>query len=97
MILDGPVDVSEEVAMVDTIAAEVDVSSKAEESVLVQDALSSLTSLQKEVIVATVLEGATEKRTAMRLGMSQQAIHKVKERALNRLRKYFILDEPTDK
>lgn len=98
LILDGPTDVSDdEVAMVDTIAAAVDVSGEAAGSVLIQDALSLLTSLQREVIAATILEGATEEETAMRLGISQPAVHKVKNRTLNRLRKYFVLDKPTGK
>ena len=95
MILNGPVDqdLSGEIALLDTIAAAVDVSGEAEASVLIQDALLLLTSLQREVITATILEGATEGETAVRLGISQQAAHKVKERALSRLRKYFVLDE----
>ncbi|OAT85109.1 RNA polymerase subunit sigma-24 [Desulfotomaculum copahuensis] len=98
LILDASADVSDgEMAMVDTIAAAVDVAGEAEGVVLVQDALSSLTPLQREVITATVLEGVTEKEAAVRLGISQQAVHKVKERALSRLKKRFVLDEPTGK
>ncbi|OAT82407.1 sigma factor-like helix-turn-helix DNA-binding protein, partial [Desulfotomaculum copahuensis] len=96
LILDAPADVSDgEVVMVDTIAAAVDVAGEAEGAVFIQDALSSLTLLQREIITATVLEGVTEKETAVRLGISQQAVHKVKERALKRLRKHIVLDEPT--
>ena len=98
LILDGPADVSDgKVAMVDTIAAAVDVSGEAEGSVFVQDALSLLTPLQREVITATVLAGDTEKEAAVRLGISQQAVHRVKKRALSRLREYFVLDEPPGK
>ncbi|OAT86067.1 sigma factor-like helix-turn-helix DNA-binding protein, partial [Desulfotomaculum copahuensis] len=98
LILDAPANVSDgEMAMVDTIAAAVDVAGEAEGSVLVQDALSSLTPLQRGVITATVLAGATEKEAAVRLGISQQAVYKVKECALKRLRKRFVLDEPTGK
>lgn len=95
LILDEPVDLdlSVDVSMLDTIAATVDVSGEAEGSVLIQDALSLLTQLQRDVITATILEGATEGETARMLGISQQSVHKVKERALNRLRKYFVLDE----
>ncbi|OAT86331.1 RNA polymerase subunit sigma-24 [Desulfotomaculum copahuensis] len=98
LILDAPADVpDEEVVMVDTIAAAVDVSGEVEGSVFIQGALSSLTPLQWGVITATVLEGATEKEAAVRLGIPQQAVHKVKERALKMLRKRFVLDEPTGK
>jgi RNA polymerase sigma-B factor len=100
LILDEPMvdqDLSEKLSMLDTIAAAVDVAAEAEGSVLVQDALSLLTQLRRAVITATVLEGATEGEGAARLGMSQQAIHRVKERALSRLRKYFVLDKPVGK
>ena len=93
LILDEPVDpdFSEKSSLLNTIAAAVDVAAEAEGSVLVQDALSLLTPLQQVVITATVLEGSTEAETAIRLGISQQA---VQERALYRLRQYFVLDEP---
>lgn len=95
LILDEPEDpdLSEQPSLLDTIAAAVDVAAAAEDSLLVQDALSLLTPLQRSAIAATVLEGATEKETAAMLGISQQAVNRVKERALNRLRKYFVLDE----
>jgi len=98
LILDGPANVSDkDVVMVGTIDATVDVSGEAEGSVLVQEALSLLTPEQKKVITATVLEGATEQKTAKELGMSQQAVNRIKKRALDRLKKYFVLDEPTAK
>lgn len=48
-------------------------------------------------VTATVLEGRTEQEVAKELGVSQSAVHRMKERALNRLRKYFVLDESTAK
>ena len=100
LILDEPMvdqDLPEKLSMLDTIAAAVDVADEVEGSMLVRDVLSLLTPLQRAVITATVLEGATEGETARRLGISQHAVHKMKERALRRLRKYFVLDEPTGK
>ncbi|OAT79486.1 hypothetical protein A6M21_15760 [Desulfotomaculum copahuensis] len=47
------------------------------------------------IITGSLFGIHSEKR--FQLGMSQQAVHKVKERALNRLRKRFVLDEPTGK
>ena len=84
LILDEPMvdqDLSEKLSMLDTIAAAVDVSDEVEGSVLVRDVLSLLTQQQRAVITATILEGATEGETAMKLGISQQAVNKVKERA----------------
>jgi len=100
LILDEPMvdqDLSEKLSMLDTIAAAVDVSDEVEGSVLVRDVLSLLTQQQRAVITATILEGTTEGETAMKLGISQQAVNKVKERALGRLRKRLILDEPAGK
>ena len=51
-----------------------------------------LTPLQKEVIVGIVLEGRTEQEVAREIGITPQAVHRLKERGLNRLRKKFILD-----
>jgi RNA polymerase sigma factor (sigma-70 family) len=99
LILDEPADpdLPEQSSVLDLIAAAVDVAAATEGSLLVQDALSLLTTTQQSVIAATVLEGATEGEAAMRLGISQQAVHRVKERALRKLRKYFVLDKPIGK
>ena len=90
LILDGPVKWNVEnggIAMVDTVAAVVDTFTEAEESIYIHDMLSTLTSQQQKVIMATIIKGATEKEVALELGMSQPAVHQMKERALNRLRK----------
>ncbi|KJS17410.1 MAG: DNA-directed RNA polymerase subunit sigma-24 [Peptococcaceae bacterium BRH_c4b] len=90
LILDGPVKWNVEndgIAMVDTVAAVVDTFTEAEESIYIHDMLSTLTSQQQKVIMATIIKGATEREVALELGMSQPAVHQMKERALNRLRK----------
>lgn len=56
-----------------------------------------LTPQQQKVITATVLEECTEQDVAEELRMSQPAVHKMKKRALKRLRKHFVLDRPTAK
>lgn len=64
-----------------------------ENNMYLQQILSVLTAQQNRIIRATVLEGRTEIETARRLGISQPAVHRMKSRALNRLRKQYILDE----
>ncbi len=100
LILDGPTaqNFDDEVfAVVDTVPASVDVSSDAEEMVLIQEALSLLTQQQQKVIRATILDGLTEREAADKLSLSPSVVNRLKKRALNRLKKYFILDEPTAK
>lgn len=98
LILNEPIsqDAEDEVTeMLDTIAATNDVLWEVENSVFLQEALSLLTPQQQKVIRVTVLEGRPESEAAIRLGMSQPAVHQMKERALNKLRKRFVLDKPT--
>ncbi len=83
--------------MLNAIAAANNVFLEVENAVFLQEALSLLTPRQQKVIAATVLEGRTENEAAQRLGMSQPAVHQMKERALNRLKKHFVLDKSTDK
>ncbi|MEW6698602.1 MAG: sigma-70 family RNA polymerase sigma factor [Bacillota bacterium] len=83
--------------MLDTIAATDDILAEVEDSVFLEEALALLTPQQQKVITATVLEGYKEQEVAEKLGMSQPAVHQMKERALKRLRKHFVLDEPTAK
>lgn len=73
--------------MLDTIAASSDVLAEVEDTVFLQEALSLLTPQQQKVITATVLEEYTEHEVAEQLGISQPVVHRLKERALNRLRK----------
>ncbi len=83
--------------MLDTLKSDRDTSDEAVTSVFIQDMLSSLTVQQRKVINATVIEKRTEKDTAEMLGMSQPAVHKMKERALKKLRLTFKSDKPVDK
>lgn len=76
--------------MLDTIAAPSDILAEVEDTVFLQEALTMLTPQQQKVITATVLEERTEQEVAEELGMSQPAVHQMKERALNRLRKQFL-------
>jgi len=81
----------------DFIAAKNDTSSEVEEVIFLQDALSLLTPQQQKVITAIVLEGRTEQEVAEQLRIAQPVTHRLKKRALQRLRKYFIPDKPTNK
>lgn len=83
--------------MLDTIAAPSDILAEVEDTVFLQEALALLTPQQQKVITATVLEERTEQEVAEQLGISQQVVNRLKGRALKRLRKHFVLDEPTAK
>jgi len=83
--------------MLDTVAAKNDTLTEVEDAIFLQEALSLLTPQQQKIIAATILQERTEQEVAEELGMSQPAVHQMKERALNRLRKHFVLDEPTAK
>jgi len=83
--------------MLDTLKSDSDTSHEAVTSVFIQNMLSSLTVQQRKVIKATVIERRTEKDTAEMLGMSQPAVHKMKERALKKLRLNFNPNKPIAK
>jgi len=83
--------------ILDTIAAPDDTLTEVEDSVFLQEALALLTPQQQKVITATVLEGRTEQEAAEQLGIAQQVVNRLKARSLKRLRKHFVLDEPTAK
>lgn len=87
----------EVIEMLETIGSTRDTPAEVEDKLYRQEALSLLTPQQQKVITATVLEGATEQETATKLGMSQPAVHQMKDRALNRLRKNLVLDKPPPK
>lgn len=101
LVLDGPasndLNDDDDLTVIDTIPASADVSEQAEDAVLVREAFSILTPRQQEVVRATVLGGMTEREAAKQLGVSQSVVHCIKERALLKLRKHFVLDEPTGK
>ncbi|ADL08481.1 sigma-70 family RNA polymerase sigma factor [Thermosediminibacter oceani] len=75
--------------LIDTLADGIDVLSRVEDRIFVREALMMLTARQQKVIMATVFEGATEKEVAERLGISQPAVNKIKNRALSKLKKYL--------
>lgn len=77
--------------MIDVIPAAADVSGEAEGMVFVREALLLLTPQEQRVVKATILDGFTEREAAKELGISQPVVHKVKERALSRLRKFLLL------
>ncbi|MEW6663009.1 MAG: sigma factor-like helix-turn-helix DNA-binding protein [Bacillota bacterium] len=83
---------SEEVAeMVDTVAADAYTLAEVEQKLFVEE---RLTPPQRKVIQATILDEVTEQELANKMGVSKQAVSRIRERALNRLRKYFVLDKP---
>ncbi|TEB15568.1 RNA polymerase sigma-B factor [Pelotomaculum sp. FP] len=95
LILNDPIsqDAEDEVTeMIDTIASSNDVFLEVEDSVFLREALSLLTPQQQKIITATALEERPENEAAIRFGMSQPAVHQMKERALKKLRRHFIED-----
>ena len=77
--------------MLDRVAAPDDIQAEVEDKIFLQEALALLTLQQQTVITATILEERTEQEVADELGMSQPAVHQMKERALKRLRKHYFL------
>ena len=83
--------------MLDAIPALVDVPGEAENMVFIQEALLLLTLQEQRVVQATILDGFTERDVAKELGVSQPVVHRMKERALKKLRKHFVLDKSIGK
>jgi RNA polymerase sigma factor (sigma-70 family) len=83
--------------MLDSIMAVNDTLAEAIDIVFLQEALSLLPPQQQKVINAIILEEYTEQKVAEQLGISQQVVNRLKKRALTRLKKHFVLDEPTGK
>lgn len=83
--------------MLDTIASTSDIFTEVVDSLFLEEAHRLLTPHQQRVIKATILEGHTEQKVAEQLGISQPAVHRIKERALSRLWKHFVLDKPAIK
>ena len=81
--------------MLDTIADPSNTIIEVENLIFLQEALSLLTPRQQQIIKAIIMEEQTESVVAIKLGISQSAVHQVKERALNQLKKHFVLDKPT--
>lgn len=74
---------------IDTLASPYDLQEETEDMILLKEALFILTKRQQEVIISTIIEELTEHHTAVILGISQPAVHRIKERALDRLRKNY--------
>lgn len=60
-----------------------------EENIFLNDILNKLPELQRKVIKERYLEDRTCSEIAKKLGISRQAVNKLKNRALNNLRKYI--------
>lgn len=56
---------------------------------VVRQALNQLTSLQKEIIIRTVINNEKEKDIAKDLNISQQAVNKAKNKALEKMKNFF--------
>jgi len=100
LLLNGPASQStdpDKLTMIDVIPAAVDVPGEAEGMIFVQEALLLLTPQEQRVVRATILDGFTEREAAKKLGISQPVVHRAKERALKKLRKYFALDKSAGK
>lgn len=55
----------------------------------VRKALNQLTSLQKEIIIRSVINNEKEKEIAKDLNISQQAVNKAKNKALEKMKNFF--------
>lgn len=55
----------------------------------VRKALNQLTSLQREIIIRSVINNEKEKDIASDLNISQQAVSKAKNKALEKMKKFF--------
>ncbi len=75
--------------MMDQLAATNDTASEAEANMRIEELLHLLTEKQRIVICCVVFDGIPEHIVAAALRMSQQAVHRLKERALKRLREYM--------
>jgi RNA polymerase sigma factor (sigma-70 family) len=75
--------------MLVTIPASTDVCTEVENTLFLQQALSLLTPQQRAVIAKIILEGAPEQEVAGEMGITRQAVNRIKMRALKRLKKYF--------
>lgn len=85
MILNSPVNDDNEEDIIDRMEDEnIDVAGTVSSNLFVEELLSSLTEKQRAVIEYQVLQGYTETETAIKLGISQQAVNRLKSRALQK-------------
>lgn len=74
---------------IDMLVSTDDISQQVEQSFFIEEALSLLTSQQQRVVTETVLKDRKEQDVAKEMGISQPAIHHIKNRALEKLRKHY--------
>lgn len=79
----------EETEYIDTIADGCNTFTQVTEKLTLQDALSQLTQKQRSVVFETILEEKTLEKVANQLGISKQAVSKIRKRALRKLREHF--------
>ncbi|RKL61291.1 sigma-70 family RNA polymerase sigma factor [Thermoanaerobacteraceae bacterium SP2] len=94
-ILNCPAYDDNEEEMIDQVTDEnADMAEEICSSIEVEKKLSKkLTEKEKTIIIHTILLGYTEAETARKMGISQQAVHKGKKRALEKLREEYLKDE----
>ncbi|QSQ07812.1 Bacteriocin UviA [Koleobacter methoxysyntrophicus] len=90
LILNKPLDDSEyeSIEMIDTIAGSSNIT-KIEEKIDIDQILSHLTLKQQKVIKMIFFLELTEKEAAEKLGISQPAVHKIKNRALKKIKEHM--------
>ncbi len=94
LILDKKMsDLEEENAteLVDYLVARLGKHRGIEEDILLYEILSQLSSQQRMVITKVMLERHSEREVAQQLGISKQAVNRIKQRAIRRLRDEFYL------
>lgn len=84
LILDTPT--SDRENLLSGLAAAEDTESMAEDALFLEEVLMLLTPKQRVVIIETVIEDLPEHIVAVEFKTSQQAIHRLKRRALKKLR-----------
>ncbi|RKL61728.1 sigma-70 family RNA polymerase sigma factor [Thermoanaerobacteraceae bacterium SP2] len=93
-ILICPVYDDNEEEMIDRVADEnVDIAEEICSDMEAQKKLSRLPKKQKATVIYTILSGYSEAETAKKMRISQQAVHKLKQRALENLRKEYLKDD----
>ncbi|SHM84170.1 Sigma-70, region 4 [Caldanaerovirga acetigignens] len=85
MILNSPVNDDNEEDIIDRMEDEnIDVAGTVSSNLFVEEFLSSLAEKRRAVIEYQVLQGYTETETAIKLRISQQAVNRLKSRALQK-------------
>ncbi len=77
---------------IDTLASTENIDSEVESCLFFNEVLSLLTPKQTRVIKLIILDGYTEKEVAKGLKISQPAVHKIKKRALKKLKEYLTIN-----